>query len=34
MLTHPIMVGSHANIILVDTEEKIISLLEPHGKSH
>lgn len=32
MLTHPIMVGSHANIILVDTKEKIISLLEPHGK--
>jgi len=32
MLHHPIMTGTHANIILVDTEEKIISLLEPHGR--
>jgi len=32
MLYHPIMQGTHANIILVDTKEKIISLLEPHGK--
>jgi len=34
MLSHPNMDGSHANIILVDTEksQKKIMLLEPHGK--
>lgn len=34
MLYHPMMDGTHANIILVDTEktQKKIMLLEPHGK--
>ena len=32
MLYHPTMEGTHANVILVDTQSKIVSLLEPHGK--